>query len=106
MALAAEFNPNGVVVWEGISQLDRKTPVVLIAVGLESASDNTKTGGLIQTYIIRSDMHPFEAAKSRHDFGICGNCIHRYDENGVRTCYVNLIHGPSAVYEQYKAGRY
>jgi hypothetical protein len=106
MALATEYNPNGVIVWEGLSLIDRKTPVVCILVGLVDASDNTKTGGLVQSYIIRSDMHPFEAAKSRQDFGLCGNCLHRYDENGVRTCYVNLLHGPRTVWEQFKAGRY
>ena len=63
--------------------------------GIRTASANPKTGDMIQTWILRSDMHPLEAIKSGSDYGICGSCIHRgsYDEFGnpidPRTCYVN-----------------
>jgi hypothetical protein len=61
---------------------------------------------MVQTYIIRSDMAPVEAAMSRADVGICGGCIHRKQESGRRTCYVNLGQGPRAVFDAFQRGIY
>ena len=95
------MRPNGIVLWEGTSLIDHVTPVVCIATGLVRGSENVKTGGMVQTYILRSDLAPMEAVKTRTDVGICGGCVHRQQADGNRTCYVNLAHGPSGVYGAY-----
>jgi len=98
--------PNGAILYEGPSKLDG-APIVVIAVGLKIGSSNTKTGAMVQTYIIRSDLSPIEAVKTGADVSICGNCPHRGDGTGKdRSCYVTLIHGPRGVYNAYKNGRY
>jgi hypothetical protein len=98
---------NGVILYEGPSKLDG-APIVVIAVGIRKNSTNSKTGAMIQTYIIRSDMDPISAVKSGADSAICGNCVHRGNEDlGIgRSCYVTLIHGPRSVYASYKRGIY
>jgi hypothetical protein len=99
-------NPNGVILYEGPSKLDG-APIVVIAVGLKNKSSNTKTGAMIQTYILRSDMSPIEAVKVGADSSICGDCVHRGDGTGQgRSCYVTLIHGPRGVYASYLRGIY
>ena len=87
----------GIILWEGKSELDGK-PIVLIAI---DHSSNSKTGDMVQTYILRSDIHPVEAMQSGEDQSICGNCTHK-----GATCYVNVAYGPSQVYKAYKAGKY
>ena len=58
------------IIYKGPSLLDGK-PIVAIA----TYSDrNTKTGKVLQTYIIRSDISPLEASKTGEDFSICGDC--------------------------------
>ena len=97
-------NLNGVILYEGPSMIDGK-PIVVIAI---FESNNSKTNNIVQTYIIRSDLSPIDAVKSGADVTVCGACMHR--GNGVdgtgRTCYVNLGHGPRAVYQSYIAGNY
>ena len=100
---------NGII-YNGPSLLDGK-PIVVIA----TYSDrNTKTGKVLQTYIIRSDISPLEASKSGEDFSICGDCKFRgtpttdpVRKHAVkRDCYVNLGQGPTIVYKAYKRGVY
>lgn len=99
-------NPNGVILYEGKSQLDGK-PIVVIATGLVQGSTNAKTGAMIQTYILRQDIAPMDAVKSGEDASICGSCQHRGDGTGKgRSCYVTLMHGPRGVYAAYKRGSY
>lgn len=100
------FNPNGMILWEGPSLIDG-APIVVIATGIRSASTNTKTGAMIQTYILRSDIPPMDAVKTGADESICGGCPHRGDGTGKgRSCYVTLMHGPRGVYAAYKRGSY
>jgi hypothetical protein len=96
-------NPNGYVVFEGVSLLDG-APIVVIAVGFNTASTNLKTGVMIQTYILRSDLKPNDAVKSGEDYSVCGDCPHRPVNNG--SCYVRVFQGPRSVYESYKKGNY
>lgn len=96
----------GVILYEGPSKLDG-APIVVIATGLRSASRNAKTGEMVQTYIIRSDMAPIEAVRTGADASICGACPHRGDGTGKgRSCYVTLIHGPRSVFDSYQRGIY
>lgn len=96
----------GVILYEGPSKLDGQ-PIVVIATGLAKASRNAKTGAMVQTYILRRDMHPLEAVRTGADASICGSCPHRGDGTGKgRSCYVTLIHGPRNVYQSYLRGVY
>lgn len=96
----------GVILYEGPSKLDG-APIVVVATGLAKASRNAKTGAMVQTYILRADMHPLDAVKSGADASICGDCIHRGDGTGKgRSCYVTLIHGPRSVWEGLQRGCY
>ena len=100
-------NLNSVILYEGLSQLDGRTPIVVIATGLQTSSTNSKTGAMIQTYIIRSDMAPLAAVMAGADGGICGGCPHRLNlKTGIRTCYVILGKAPRGIYKAYKARRY
>ena len=96
-------NASGVVLFEGPSAFDGK-PIVVIAI---IKSDNVKTGNMIQTYILRSDLDPLESVKAGQDVSICWDCPHRGDGTGKgRSCYVNLGQGPLVVFRSYKAGKY
>jgi len=102
------INQNAAIIYEGPSAIDG-APIVAIVTGLKQASANEKTGNMLQTWIIRSDIKPSDAAKSGADSSICGDCIHRYrdmsDGKSIRTCYVNL-RTPVSVYNAYKRGSY
>jgi hypothetical protein len=97
--------PTGYIVYRGPSELDG-APIVMIAITKKST--NSKTGNMVQTYILREDIDPVAAVKVGADESICGDCRHR--GNGIdgtgRTCYVNLGHGPSSVYRAFLRGRY
>lgn len=95
--------PNGYTLFQGPSLLDG-ADIVVIATGIRTKSQNSKTGAMIQTYILRSDMNPLEASKQKLDASICGDCPHRQSTGGA--CYVNLGHGPAQVYKSYLKGNY
>lgn len=98
------------IIYRGPSLIDGK-PIVAIVVG---QSGNTKTGNMVQTYIIREDISPLEASKTGEDFSICGNCKHkgkpttRADKKQAeeRSCYVNLGQGPTIVHKALTRGIY
>lgn len=97
---------NGAIIWEGLSKLDGRTPVVCIATGLGTASSNPKTGAMVQTWILLRDESPVSAIKdTAHDSAICGQCPHRGDHGKARACYVNIM-GPQSVWRAYKRGAY
>ena len=100
-----KYPTNGAIVWSGNSRIDG-SPIMAIVTGLRTASANPKTGDMLQTWILRSDMHPQDAIKSGSDYGICGSCIHRCDPlTGIRTCYV-LPFAFNSVYDGFKRGIY
>tara|TARA_R100000234_G_C5002761_1_gene181139 strand:- start:1547 stop:2302 length:756 start_codon:yes stop_codon:yes gene_type:complete len=92
--------PKGFILYEGPSILDGK-PIVVIAT---LSTSNRKTGPMIQTWIIRSDIDPVSASKKGEDSSICGNCPHRHNSGGA--CYVNIGQAPLAIYKAYKRGIY
>jgi len=97
---------NGLILWEGPSALDG-APIVVIITGIQRKSTNSKTGDMLQTYILRQSMHPVEAVKAGLDVSICGDCKHRGNGDGnARTCYVTVHHGPAAVWRTYRRGGY
>ena len=91
----------GIVLWQGKSLLDGQR-IMVIATGVYGKSKNAKTGEMIQTWILRRDVHPITARRMGDDFSICGDCMHR--ENS--TCYVNLCHGPINIFYAYLDGSY
>lgn len=63
-------------------------------------SKNRKTGNLIQTWIMREDMPPIEAARTGKNRATCGNCPIK------QACYVNLGQTPTIVYRAAKQGKF
>jgi len=98
------------IIYEGPSLYDGNPIVVLAQVG----SRNRKTGDMLQTFILRSDIDPLTANRIGADISICGDCPHMGTPNPDsdkgqaigRTCYVTLIHAPASKYRAYRAGRY
>ena len=98
----------GIVLWEGASLLDG-APVVAIANKIVGKSANGKTGAMVQTFIIRSDMKPHHALKSGDDVSVCGDCKHRpllAKVSGEAPCYVQVAKSVLSVYGAYTRGRY
>ncbi len=89
---------NGVILYEGPSQIDG-SPIVVIAT---FGSKNRKTGkgrkNLIQTWIMRQDVAPWDAKKQDLDKSVCGDVPCR------AWCYV--FRGPLDVWKAYKRGAY
>jgi hypothetical protein len=61
------------IIYKGPSLLDGK-PIVVIAT---FSKRNTKTGEVVQTYILVDGMNPLDASKTGADFSICGDCAMR-----------------------------
>lgn len=97
----AEFT--GVILYEGPSQIDG-APIVVIANRITARSNNEKTGAMIQTFIIRSDIDPQAALRDGSDRSVCGDCVHRPANRG--TCYVNVGRSVRSTFGAYKRGRY
>jgi hypothetical protein len=98
----------GFVFYRGASQIDGAPIVGIVTMD----SGNRKTGSMIQTWIIRDDVHPVVASRTGADSAICGDCPHRgqYDANGdrlagTRTCYVMLT-TVASVYRTLRNNRY
>lgn len=100
---------NGMIFWEGASAIDG-APIMLAATGLKASSRNEKTGNLVQTWILRSDVSPLAAVNSGADVSICGACPHRGTIEGGRnvgrSCYVTVFQAPRSVYESAQRGIY
>ena len=100
---------NGMILWEGKSAIDG-APILLIATGLKTSSSNAKTGALVQTWILRSDMTPQEAVDTGADSAICGDCPHRgivvNGKNEGRSCYVTIFQAPRNIFKTAMAGKY
>jgi hypothetical protein len=85
--------PSGYIIYRGPSLLDDK-PIVVVAI--TGKSSNSKTGDMVQTYIlVDNEKSPVESAKALDDVSVCGDCKHRRGLGG--SCYVNLGQGPRSV---------
>lgn len=93
----------GAVLYHGPSQLDGED-IVVIMTGLKGGSANSKTGKMIQTWILRADRDPREAALTGADASVCGDCKHRREQGGA--CYVVIEQAPLAVWRAWQRGRY
>ena len=97
------------IIYEGPSLIDGQ-PIVAIA---QVKSGNRKTGDMVQTWILRSDIDPITASRTGQDSSICGDCPHKGKPSDKatgqaidRTCYVNLLFAPNGVFKAYKRGIY
>jgi len=114
------MNTNGAIFYEDDS-------IVGIITGLKSSSANTKTGAMLQTWILVKDTNPIEAVNTGADKLVCGDCKHRGTIESVndtkdkksysfknklktinkgRKCYVKLFQAPYSVWRAYKNNRY
>lgn len=85
---------NSRLFYRGPSQIDG-APILGVMSGLETASTNSKTGDMLQTYILREDVSPPDAVLHGLDRSICGDCALRGDGTGLgRSCYVQLKWAP------------
>jgi len=77
-------------------------PIVVIATGLTKGSKNSKTGDMVQIYILAdTGEKPSDALyKSGNSTSCCGDCKH--DQWG--TCYVNVGQGGNMVWGAYDRG--
>jgi hypothetical protein len=96
------------LVWEGLSQLDGKTEIVVLATGVPKgkgqSSANSKTGDMIQIAILTKDVNPVEVLKLGTDTAICGTCPHRSKASGGSgACYVNVGQGPNSTWKSHQA---
>ena len=92
----------GYVLWRGLSPINHQPIVAILTV--ESA--NRKTGNMAQVWILAENGDPVDNVQDGGDVAICGNCPHRKNAMGVRTCYVNVGQAPLSVYRAWKAGKY
>ena len=100
----------GSVIYRGPSEIDGQ-PIVVVAIW---SSTNRKTGDMLQTYILRSDLPPLEANKLGEDYSICGDCALRgtptldpdKKQAEDRPCYVVLGQGPTQVWKGLQRGIY
>ena len=100
----------GIIIYEGASRIDGK-PIVAIFNRITDDSDNDKTGAMVQSWIMRSDMKPNDAVKTGDDVSVCGNCPLRPVNKhmlkpGQKPCYVKTWQAPRSVYAAYVNGRY
>ena len=63
----------GVVLYDGPSRIDG-APIIAIACRITEASENGKTGAMVQTFIMRRDIPPHTALKTGDDASVCGDC--------------------------------
>ena len=97
----------GYIAYEGPSIIDGK-PIVVIVNKIDG-SKNAKTGAIVQSFIIRSDIDPVKALQTGDDVSVCGDCEHRpitAKETGKPPCYVQVAKSVLAVYGAYLRGRY
>ena len=100
--MKAMTNYKGYVIQRGVSPIDGKPFVVIMTM----KTTNRKTGDMVQVWILRNDVNPVEAIATGDDYSICGNCRHRKQPDGTRSCYVNVGQAPLSIWKAYKRGAY
>ena len=85
----------------GIIHETQKT--IIIATGLDRASDNVKTGNMIQIWIMNRNVNPVEAVMTGEDAQtICKGCPFASGQG----CYVNVGQAPLSIWRAYHRGAY
>jgi hypothetical protein len=94
--------PKGYIIDRGLSPIDGQPYVAILTL----KSSNRKTGNMAQVWILCEDINPVEAVQTGKDATICGDCPHRKQADGSRSCYVNVGQGPNSIWKAYKRGAY
>lgn len=93
------------ILYRGPSEIDQRD-IVAIATGWDArTSKNTKTGPMVQVWILDATVSPVSAVMTGADQSICGSCKHR-GPLGSRSCYVNIGKAPSNVWKKFMKGGY
>ena len=95
----------GVVLYDGPSRVDG-APIIAIACRITDASDNGKTGAMVQTFIMRRDIAPHVALRTGDDSSVCADCPYRPIRKGEVRCFVRVYQAPLSVWGAYQRGRY
>lgn len=102
------------ILYKGPSMIDG-SPIVVLATMGNTSQPNTKTGPMLQTYIlVDNGKTPTENNRTGADVSICGGCEYKGTPNLEKTsgeadgriCYVKLFHGPRSAFESYLNGGY
>ena len=93
---------NGVVLYDGPSVMNGK-PIVAIAT---FKSANEKIGRTVQIWYLPRDVHPVESLRTGEDSMVCGSCPLRGVAGKKRPCYVNILHGPTPIWNAFQKGSY
>lgn len=94
-------NPNGAIIYRGASLLTGD-PIIAIATGFIDPSDNDKTGGMIQVWILADgDIDPVHRLLAKDSAMICGGC-----PSQLCGCYVEAGKAPGSVFRSYLADNY
>lgn len=83
------------LIWRGPSQLDGRE-IILALSGHQTASVNSKTGPVLQTWILNAKASPANSVRSGADASVCGHCPHRHHTGGG--CYVLLWQSPTVIW--------
>tara|TARA_Y100000004_G_scaffold119246_1_gene134002 strand:- start:591 stop:1304 length:714 start_codon:yes stop_codon:yes gene_type:complete len=95
--------PTGFILGRFLSPIDQQLCVAILTL----KSGNRKTGNMAQVFILRDNVNPVVAIDTGDDYSICGDCPHRKNSYGERSCYVNVARqGPNSVWKAYKNGSY
>jgi len=94
--------PKGFILQRGTSPIDGNPFVVIMTM----STTNRKTGDMIQVWILRDDVNPVAAVATGEDISVCGDCPHRKQPDGTRSCYVNVGQAPNSIWKAYKRGSY
>ena len=81
--------------WQGPSTIDGQDIMAVVSCE-KRASNNDKTGDMVQVGFMRTDMKPSAAVKEGKDRSICGDCplraqVRKDTGNGEAPCYVNTM---------------
>ncbi len=88
--------------WFGYKSRFTGEPCICVITGSQRASENPKTGEMLQVWFLLRNVPPHEAVRHRCDRGICGTCPLK----GGNGCYVRVEQAPLAVWKKWKAGDY
>lgn len=109
-ALGYKKQLQSAIIYRGPSLIDGAPIVVVVTL----TASNSKTGKVLQTYILIDGVDPRDANKTGADVSICGNCPHRGTPNNDpdrklaknRSCYVQIGQGPLHVHRAIERGSY
>lgn len=100
---------NALKVYEGPSMIEPDVTIMVILTGLAKNSANTKTGDMVQSWIVLKDVKPNEATKTGADSAVCGNCPLRPFLANLRNrdrmpdpCYVKTYQAPRSTWQANK----